>query len=81
MHVQDEANSLTEIITPRASPYDCIVEIDGKMAYKANLLKKLTASNHLSTLTDSGSNNILWPVCIKVVTRNVIVLIYIDGKL
>ena len=47
VHVQDE-DSLAELITPRASPYDCMVEIDGNMAYKVTVLKKLTASNPLT---------------------------------
>ena len=34
VHVQDEADLLAELITPRVSPYDYMVEIDGEMVYK-----------------------------------------------
>ena len=32
-HVQDEADSLAVLITPRASPYDCMIEIDREMVF------------------------------------------------
>ena len=47
VHRQEE-NMLAEIITPRASPYDCMIDIDKELVYKASILKKLTASNPLS---------------------------------
>ena len=47
VRVQDEEDLQAELITPRASTHDSMVEIFGEMVYQATLLK-LTASNPLS---------------------------------